>query len=71
MDLIDKIIEYEYGGWYNKDDGIFYIEKNRTFEHPIDAITFAYQNKQKFIWDSKYKKAISMDEPTFRNGKGE
>jgi hypothetical protein len=57
-----------YGGWYNKDDGIFYIEENRTFEHFIDAITFAYQHKQLYIWDGQKKVAIPVDEPTYRDG---
>jgi hypothetical protein len=57
-----------YGGWYNEDDGIFYIEENRTFEHFIDAITFAYQYKQLYIWDGQKKVAIPVDEPTYRDG---
>lgn len=60
-----------YGGWYDEDDGIFYIEKNKTFEHFIDALQYAYQNKQKYIWDGQKRQSIIVEQSTYRDGKCE
>jgi hypothetical protein len=47
-----------YGGWYNKEDGVFYIERNKSFESVIDAMTFAHLYNQKYIWDGELKYTI-------------
>lgn len=56
----DTVASGIYGGWYNKDDGIFYIEKNQTFTEKEEALKFGRQYKQKFIWDGKEQKEIEV-----------
>ena len=47
------------GGWFDKDNNIFYIELNKTFKDKDKALIFAIKYSQKAIYNIKTNKTIT------------
>lgn len=52
-----------YGGWLDKETGIYYIEQTKVFLDKSRAMLFAVRRNQQYIWDTSTKKAIKVTTP--------
>jgi hypothetical protein len=51
-----------YGGWYDKENKVYLIEKILLFETLKFAMRTAREHNQRFIYDLKEKKEIKVNE---------